>query len=127
MLIDFWRKVVATDYNIASCAVCGNDFDRGVVFPVALSDRGDELGEMCCVCLDYLNQRTADVEAPTVGNWPARGWPSLEDLEEARRRYPEAMYASRADLEAAITDQPTEERIYNESVVWGMERYLPLR
>ncbi len=127
MLIEMWREVVGEDYWSTCCAICGNDFDRGNVFPVALSDHGDELGEMCPECLDYLNRRKVDAEDPTQGNWPARGWPSLEDLEEARRRYPEPMYASRDDLTVAFTDADAEDDIYAASVVWRMEREKPLR
>ncbi len=122
MLIELWRKVIATDYTNTCCAVCGNDFDRGSVFSVAFGDRGDELGEMCPVCLDYLNRRKVDADDPTLGNWPARGWPSLEDLEDARRRYPEAMYASRGDFDEAAKDLYAEDEIYDTSVVWGMKR-----
>ncbi len=42
MLIELWRKVVATDYAHNCCAICGNDFDRGAVYPVAFSDHGDD-------------------------------------------------------------------------------------
>ena len=66
MLIEMWRKVVGEDYQSTCCAICGNDFDRGNVFPVAFSDHGDELGEMCSECLDYLNRRKLDAEDPTL-------------------------------------------------------------
>jgi hypothetical protein len=122
MLIELWRKVIATDYTSTNCAVCGNDFDRGSVFPVAFGDSGDELGEMCPVCLDYLNRRKADEEDPTRGDWPARDWPSLEILQESRRCYPAAMYANRDALAVAATDLDTEDEIYRKSVLWGMER-----
>ncbi len=120
MLIELWRKVVATDYTNACCAICGNDFDRGTVFPVAFGDQGDELGEMCTPCLDYLNRRKVDADDPTFGNWPARDWPTLEDLEELRRRYPKAMYASREEVKALSWE--AEEDALAASIVWRMER-----
>src|SRR5215212_2183175 len=122
MLIELWRKVFAEDYAHCCCGICGNDFDRGNVFPVAAADDGAELGEMCPVCLQYLNRRKMDAEDPTLGNWPARDWPTPQDLEEARRRYPEHMFETSADLLAASTDRETEEEIYRASVVWRMER-----
>jgi hypothetical protein len=122
MLIELWRKVLATDYTNTFCSVCGNDHDRGNVFPVALSDRGDKLGEMCLVCLDYLNRRKDDADDPTFGNWPARDWPSLEDLEEARRLHPDAMFADRGEREAAAPDLDAQDEIYAASVVWRMGR-----
>ena len=127
MLIELWRKVVATDYTHFCCAICGNDFDRGAVYPVAFSDHGDELGEMCTWCLGYLNERKAslDAEDPTRDNWPARGWPSFRDLAEALRRYPEPMYATRDALTTAFTDADAESRIYDESIVWKKEREKP--
>jgi hypothetical protein len=124
MLIELWRKVVATEYTHCLCAVCGNDFDRGTVYPVAFSDQGYELGEMCLLCLDYLSRRKKDAVDPAWDNWPARGWPTLQDLEELRRRYPEPMYADH-DALAAFTDWVGEDAIYAESVVWAMERETP--
>ncbi len=120
MLIELWRKVIATDYTNTCCAVCGNDFDRGSVFPVAFSDSGDELGEMCPVCLDYLDRRRRDEDDPTFGNWPARDWPSLEILQESRRCYPEAMYASRGEAEALSWE--AEEDALAASILWEQKR-----
>ncbi len=122
MLIELWRKVVGSDYTNTYCAVCGNDFDRGSVFPVAFGDSGDELGEMCLVCLDYLNRRKVDADDPTLGNWPARDWPTLEHFEELRRRYPEPMFADHDALEGAFTDRAGEDAIYAASIVWQQRR-----
>jgi len=121
MLIELWRKVLGEDYTTCSCAVCSNDFDRGNVFPVAAGNAGAELGETCPVCLHYLNLRKIDAEDPTRGNWPARDWPTPQDLEAARRRYPEPMFANAAELKASFTDAEEELEIYDASVVWRME------
>ena len=121
MLIELWRKVLKDDHTNTYCSVCGNDFDRGNVFPVALGDHGDELGEMCSVCLDYLNRRKEDQDDPTLGNWPSHDWPSLEDLEEARRLYPEPMFVDRGEFEVAAPDFETQDEIYAASVVYRME------
>jgi len=121
MLIELWRKVLAEDYTTCSCGICGNDFDRGSVFPVAAADDGAELGEMCPMCLHYLNLRKMDAEDPTLGNWPARDWPTPQDLDEARRRYPEPMFANAAELKASFTDADEELEVYEASVVWRME------
>src|SRR5215210_7169093 len=101
MLIELWRKVLATDHSITSCGICGNDFDRGTVFPMAFTDNAETIGEMCPPCLDYVNRRKRDASDPTLEFWPAREWPALEDLEEARRRYPEAMFPDDAAYDAA--------------------------
>ncbi len=122
MLIEIWRKVLATDYTGTSCSVCGNDFDRGNVYPVAFSDDGYKLGEMCPVCLDYLSRRKVDTDDPTFGNWPARDWPTFQDLEELRQRYPEPMYADDVTLIAGAGDIEGEDAIYEDSVLWSMER-----
>lgn len=118
MIIELWRKVVATEYSIPCCAICGNDFNRGSVSAVAKHDDGGEMGDVCPTCLDYLNRRKQNAEDPTLGNWPARTWPSLEDLEEARRRYPFPLFATTDDLLAAATDRDADEKIYTASVVW---------
>jgi hypothetical protein len=122
VLIELWRKVVAIDYSITMCGVCGTAHDRGNVFPVAFTDGGSELGEVCLVCLDYLNRRKNDADNPTLGTRPARDWPSLEDLQEARRRYPKPMFADDTELEAAAGDMDAQDAIYARSVVWGAKR-----
>jgi len=57
MLIELWRKVLATDHQSEDCGICGNDFDRGAVFAMASADDGAEMGAMCPTCLDYLSRR----------------------------------------------------------------------
>ena len=122
MLIELWRKMVAEDYRITCCVICGNDFELGSVYPVVAGDQGQELMEMCLTCLDYLNRRKEDTEDSTAGNWPARGWPTLEDLAEARRRYPSPLFETRGDLVAAAVDFEADERITRETIIWSMER-----
>ena len=77
---------------------------------------------MCLVCLDYLNRRKGHADDPTFSNWPARDWPSLEDLEEARPLHTEPMFADRGELEAAARGFEAQDEIYAASVVWRMER-----
>jgi hypothetical protein len=79
------------------------------------------VSQMCPTCLQYLNLRKMDAEDPTLGNWPARDWPTTELLESFRRRYPEPMFETSDDLLAAATDRETEEEIYQASIVWRME------
>ncbi len=122
MLIELWRKETAEDYSVTPCAICGNDFELGSVYPVVAGDRGQELGEMCPTCLDYLNRRKEDTEDSTAGNWPAREWPTLEDLAEARRRCPVPLFETRDDLLAAAVDFEADERITRETIIWSMER-----
>ena len=129
MLIELWRKVLATDYSSTCCGICGNDFDRGTVFPVAFTDDGGELGEMCTACLDYSNRRKQDGGDPKAGpapwgNWPAREWPTVEDLEQARRLYPEAMFPDDAfDVAAPGFDE--QEEVIQASFIRRMEREAP--
>jgi len=122
MIFEIWRKLVATDYSVCNCGICGNDFDRGSVVPVAATDDGAELGEVCPVCLEYLNLRKGDAQDPTLENWPARDWPTTEVLEQLRRQYPDPMFDTREGLLAAATDYAAEQKIYEESVLWRMER-----
>lgn len=106
MLIELWRTEAQPLYSNTCCAVCGNDFNLGTVYPMVAGDQGQDLGEMCLTCLDYLNRRKNDAEDWWVReNWPARDWPTVEDLEEARRRYPEPIPENDDNI-----------------VVWRMER-----
>ena len=127
MLIELWRKVLATDYSRTHCGICGNDFARESVFAVAFTDGRESVGEICPPCLDYLNRRKRDGADPTSGpapwgNWPAREWPTLEDLEEARGRYPEAMFPDDDAYDAAAPDLDAEHAMLQSSWVWTMER-----
>ena len=122
MQIELWRKVLATEHARELCGVCGNEFVRGSVFPVAFTDNGENIGEMCPPCLDYLNRRKEDAENPTRGNWPAREWPTLEDLEEARRRYPQAMFPDGDAYDAAAPDLNEEQGVLQSSFIWTMKR-----
>jgi hypothetical protein len=54
-------------------------------------------------------------------NWPGRGWPTVETLEQERRRHPLAMFPT-ADYYAAAEDPAEDERICKASVVWAMQR-----
>jgi len=76
---------------------------------------------MCPACLEYLNRHKEDAEDPTLGNWPARGWPTTEVLEKLRQRYPEPMLETAEDLLAAATDRAADDKIYGASVLWRME------
>ena len=122
MLIEITRKLVAADASIDCCAICGNDLNLGSVYAVATADRGEEIRLMCPTCPEYLNCRKEDAEGPTLRTWPAGGWLSTEELEEARRLFPESMFGTHDDLLAAATDRAADERKYGATLVWGMER-----
>ncbi len=124
MIIELWRKMVATDAS-ARCAVCGNGFELGSVYPAAMRDDGDGIGELCPVCLDYLGRRKRDAEDPASDSWPAREWPTLEDLEEARRNHPEAMFETEGDLIIATYYRDSQAKVYRDSVVWRTEPEKP--
>ena len=68
---------------------------------MAFTDSGETIGEMCSPCLDCVNRRRYDADDPTAGpvpwgNWPAREWPTIGDLEVARFLYLEAMFPDAA-------------------------------
>ena len=121
LLIELWRKLVAEEYTTCLCAICGNDFDRGNVFPMVSCDDGTHIGHMCPACLDDLNRRKRDAQDPTLRNWPASGWPTPLALQVARRRYPEPVFETHDELLAAAPDRATEESIFEAAIVWGME------
>ena len=53
----------------------------------------------------------------------ARGeWPTLEDLEEARRRDPQAMFPDDAAYDAAAPSWDEQEEVTEASMIWRMER-----
>jgi hypothetical protein len=120
MLIELWRKVLPDEPTTCSCGVCGNDFERGSVCAVAATDHGVDMGFLCPVCLEYLNRRKLDAQDPTLGNWPARDWPTIQDLAEALSRYPEPMFANAAELKASFSNSEEELDVYDAAIVWRM-------
>ncbi len=46
----------------------------------------------------------------------------MEDLEEARRRYPEAMFPDDDAYDAAAPDLDAEQVVLQSSFIWSMER-----
>jgi hypothetical protein len=121
MLIELHRMVVAGE-STDCCVICGNDFDLKSVYVITHGDRGEEMGRMCDVCLDYLNRRKLDSEDPTLDNWPARGWPTVAVVNRLRRRHPEPMFETYDELLAAATDRAADDRIHEATMVWRMER-----
>lgn len=71
---------------------------------------------MCPTCLEYLNRREGAQKDTATGRWP-----SMEVLEEARRRHPDAMFGTAEQLLEAASDRAADERIVRASVVWSME------
>lgn len=109
--IELWRKVIATDEDVSNCTFCGNDFECGTVF--ASVNTAATIGKICDECLDSLTRRKEVPEA----------WPTLMDLEAARLRYPEPMFADGAAYnEAAGGDLNKEDEIIQSSFIWSMER-----
>ena len=122
VLIELMRKVLAADASTDTCMICGNDFDLGSVYAHASTDEGYVIGPMCTTCLKYLNERKEKGDHRASSNWPGRGWPTVEILEQERRRHPFAMFPTADDYAAAAEDPAEDERICKASVVWAMQR-----
>src|SRR5215210_1734641 len=58
----------------------------------------------------------------TVGQLARGEWPTLEDLEEARRRDPQAMFPDAAAYDAAAPSWDEQEEVTEVSMIWRMER-----
>ena len=122
-LVELRGKVLANDYVVACCAVCGDDFELGSVFAVACTDNGGEIGEVCPVCLDYPNRRKDD-DNPTLGNWPARAGgrrPKASRRRAGATRRP-CSPADCAACEAAAPGWDAQHEILQASMIWKMER-----
>jgi hypothetical protein len=85
------------------CGLCGHDFVPGSVLADAVSDPEDrsDMGALCPTCVEYLGKRNPE------------GFPSIEDLKDAQRRYPEPVWASGAEVERLFDeDEAAHERAY---------------
>lgn len=73
------------------CAICGIEFERGVIHIDAITDDRYEIGPMCEVCLDEFSRRAE-------GSAIAHDWPSYGQYVRALKHYPEPMAASPGDV-----------------------------
>lgn len=69
------------------CAICGIEFERGVIHIDAITDDASEIGPMCEVCLDEFSRRAEESQI-------ARDWPTYRKYVDALKQYPEPMAAT---------------------------------
>ena len=103
-----WLERVSTpaDLRETKCAFCGQEFRVASVVAKASTEVGGwDLGPVCPACVEVLGRR-----APAL-------FPSIEEYEEALRRYPEPIWAS--DEEADVELDSLGAEVPN---LWVLER-----
>ena len=85
LLVRLRRALEPAEMAETSCALCGARFLPGSVLAdvVTREGLGDIGGDFACpACVEYLHRRNP------------QQFPSLEELEEARRQHPEPVFSS---------------------------------
>jgi hypothetical protein len=109
LIIELWRAWTRQDMDAAACALCVQEFTLQSVYATGKSDQHYDLGVICPSCLAYLGARA-----------PQR-FPTIEEYIRALRQYPQPMYESSEDLEAAAVAAGYEDRgelAFHDSLVW---------
>lgn len=90
LTIELKRALAPDEVGVEEpCAVCGIPLVTGVVVPhVLVHSIGEDLNVVCRACLDHLSRRN-----------PGQ-FPTIEEYEEANRRYTEPVYASVEEITA---------------------------
>lgn len=95
------------------CGICGHEVEPSSVVTYAATDHRTDMGRACPSCIEYVGARTPEMS------------PTIEEYRELLRMYPEPMYASEAEWEAAAEaaghmDPVT--LVYDDSWVWRTPR-----
>jgi hypothetical protein len=79
--LELIRAWLPEDLGDDDCLICKQPFERESVLLM-----GDEGKSACPTCIEYLGRRNPDL------------YPTLAEYEEAKRRFPEPIWASEADI-----------------------------
>jgi hypothetical protein len=89
MRIRFQRAFSPESMTEAPCGLCERSFKAESVMAVLDGPGDEDLGEACPECITMLGQ-----------HYPER-FPTLEEYEEAKRRYPKPLFATDEEAERA--------------------------
>ena len=90
MIIRLLRAFTPEEMHDADCGICGQRFRIESVIASAFTEKRIGLGQACPSCVQYLGQRH-----------PER-FPTIEEYEDALRRYPEAMWVTDEEADNAL-------------------------
>ncbi len=118
MFIELRRAWTPEDMHFpdtsGTCGICGDEAAPSSVIASAATDAADDMGVACPSCIEYLGARN-----------PERS-PTIEQYREFLRRFPEPMYASDEELQAATEDfEDPSEVAYEESWLWRLSEKAP--
>ena len=91
MKVELTRTLVPDDLgSVEFCALCGEDFEVGVVYPILLAGSGMDAGTLCRGCLEF------------VGRDPSGRFPSQADYERLESQWKSPLYASSEEADRAL-------------------------
>jgi hypothetical protein len=90
MIIELTRITTPEEMGpSASCGICGEGFEQGVVYAFALTDRRTEIGVVCPTCMEHL------------GRHPSGRFPTVEEYRRLEAQWGTPAYASGEEADRA--------------------------
>jgi hypothetical protein len=91
LIIEFMRASTPADLKETKCALCGQAFQTRSVIAVAMDrPEGWQIGVVCPSCIRNL------------GEYRPEQFPSIEEYQDALRRYPRPIWASYEEADAEL-------------------------
>jgi hypothetical protein len=88
MQIELERTYLPEDLgDTMDCAICGDSFELGVVFPVLLTNSRMDAGNVCLACIEFLSHH------------PSKRFPSLADYWRLDDEWKTTRYASQEEAD----------------------------
>jgi hypothetical protein len=90
MIIALERTLAPEDMGAATCALCAEPFEQGVVYAYATTESGTEMGEVCPECIEYL------------GGHPSGRFPTGEDCRRLAAEWRTPLFGSAEESDRAL-------------------------
>ena len=92
MIIRLLRAFTPEEMHDEDCMLCGQRFRIESVIAQAVTDGRMETGQACPSCVEYLGQRNPEC------------FPTIEEYEDALRRYPEPIWGTEEEADHALLE-----------------------
>lgn len=92
MIIELQRAFTPEEMFEEECGICGVEHRRESVIAQAATDGRTDMGGACPACVEMLGRRN-----------PYR-FPTLQEFEAAKRRYPEPMWKDEEEADLALEE-----------------------
>ena len=114
MIIELQRTFLPEDIGMEElCGICEHRFHSESIIAQVSTDERIEEGWACPECVAYFGRRRPD------------RFPTMEEYEEAKRRYPEPMWSTKEALAHAEENETAFADAYEATWVWTRDKRAP--